>query len=119
MGQCYSVRLRMKPKDDIGFVRESRKYATDNGWPVAYRREMCSVDKVVKTMTSDSNISISDDGGWIGVVVDFNAPYYWESVLCEWFSTVACMLEDGSEIEVSPDKGKWKYVVREGIAVCA
>lgn len=114
MGQCYSVYLKMKLKDADEFVRLSRKYATDNDWSDEYMRKMSGVDGIIKQMISTGDLTVQCEDGWPVFRSDFDASYSWDGVMDEWFNAVAPALEDGSEIEVYPDVGSWKCVVRDG-----
>lgn len=117
MGQCYSVYLKIKMKNEGEFIRLSRKYATENEWSGEYIRKMSGVDGVIKQVLLTDDLTVQREDGWLVYRSDFDAYYSWESVLDEWFNAVAPALDDGSEIEVYPDRCHWGYNVSGGVAV--
>ena len=116
MGQCYTVYLKMKLKDADEFVNASRKFAEDNYWGYDYIAKMTSVDKIIKYFVggTSSGVCVDYEDGWPVFRGDYDACYSWDGTLENWFHAIAPSLEDGSEIEVYPDTGRWKCVVHDG-----
>lgn len=123
MGQCYSVNVNVKLKDEAGAIKAlQNKIATD-------KRTNYSLDEYaaqgIGTETFDDLMRIFL-AGWKGQEVsidengyhnDFNASYGWESVMVEMFHVIAPYCKDGSEIRIYPDHGSVVYGVRNGKAL--
>ena len=126
MGQCYSVYLKVKVKDEKEFVRLSAEKLRGKFLGLDIRED-CFVGHDLATPLGNIKFVLAshqhnfdvmtNDNGWPVYRSDFDASYSWELVLEEWFLAVASTLEDGSEIEVYPDEGHWGYEVRGGVVV--
>ena len=116
MGQCYSVDLKIKLKDADAFVRLTREFADANGWSQDYKDELTGINGIINFIVGDGSVDVHYENGFPVFRGEFDASYSWDSVLENWFGAVAPSLEDGSEIEVAPDEGLWKCVVRDGAA---
>ena len=118
MGQCYSVCLAAKVKDEAAFVWLSRSFIeSQNIREDCFEgADMMTPDGNVKFMlagnTQPEGYSVQDEpDGWREYDNAFDASYSWEALLYDWFRAVAPALESGSDIEVWPDSGSWRCEV--------
>lgn len=123
MGQCYNVTVKMKVKDADGLIKKSVD-VFNTECPEWY-------DKVKDKMPCDTVygcvafvLAANQDAftavhknGITTYESSFKATYSWESLLADWFESIALYLKDGSSMLVYPDNGHCKYVVRDGKAV--
>lgn len=58
------------------------------------------------------SVTVQYEDGWPVFRGVFDASYSWGGVMEEWFRAVAPSLEAWSEIEVWPDSGSWRCVLR-------
>lgn len=125
MGQCYSVYLKAKVKDEAEFVRLSATKLRGEFNGLNIRKGCFNGHDLTTSLGNIKFVLASHQNGFTETAEDgcpvyrsdFDASYSWESVLDEWFCAVAPALEDGSEIEVYPDMGHWGYEVSGGVAV--
>lgn len=114
MGQCYSVDLKAKLKDADAFVRLTREFAKD--WSQEFKDKLTGIKGIINNIVGDGAVDVVYEEGWPVFRSEFDASYSWDDTMEGWFRAVAPSLEDGSEIEVAPDEGLWKCVVRDGAA---
>lgn len=124
MGQCYSINLKIKAKDEIGAVKAlQNKIARGDQDHTDY-----SIDHYkqigIGTETLPDLLRIFF-GGWQGRLEEqkgilhsaFDCCYGWEGTMIEAFNELAPFLKDGSYIKIYPDSGVDHAVVRNGAAV--
>ena len=133
MGQCYSVKLKFKAKDEAGALNALLgKIDKDEHAPSPHgaryhldetiaefrldKGKLVDVLKVVLCERGYSRVSVSDEG-WTLLSNDFDCCYGWHGVMVEAFETIAPYLEDGSRLDIWPDDGKTTNIVRNGVSV--
>lgn len=133
MGQCYSVKLKFKAKDELGALNALLgKIDKDEHAPSPHgaryhldetiadfrldKGKLVDVLKVVLCECGYSRVSVYDDG-WTLLSNDFDCCYGWHGVLVEAFETIAPYLEDESRLDIWPDSGKTTNIVRNGVSV--
>ena len=120
MGQCYSVYLKMKAKDEREFVRLSRRYLLSMNISSEYflGKDLDTAIGNIRFVLAahQQQFEESEEDGMVLYRSGFDATYSWETILYDWFCAVSKALEDGSEIEVYPDSGRWALRVAGGIA---
>ena len=114
MVQCYSVYLKAKLKDADAFVRLTKEFAKD--WSQGFKDGLTGIKGIINNIVGDGAVDVLYEDGFPVFHGEFSASYSWDNTMEEWFQAVAPSLEDGSEIEVAPDEGLWKCVVRDGAA---
>lgn len=116
MGQCYSVTLTVKVKDEVEFVMRSGLYIQSQnirkdcfkGADMTTPQGNIRFVLAGNTQPGDYSVDFNCPGvGWRKYRNAFDASYSWDGLLDEWFRAVAPALEVGSEIEVWPDHGHW------------
>lgn len=124
MGQCYTVYLKVKFKDEKGAknaihtrLREQDVNIGELG--ASEGLDLDTMDGLLRHYYSDWErghkwTPTTDPDVLCG---DFNASYSWESVMMEVFELMAPFLQDGSEIKIYPDSGLDKAIVKDGSAV--
>ena len=127
MGQCYSIYLLIKVKDEQGAKNVLRSKIE----PLSYgesQAEACGVD--LDTLYGllqyfygnwGRNFKLTiDPKTWKGFTKyssDFDASYGWESVMMETFCQLAPYLADRSSLKIYPDSGVDYFRVKDGKAV--
>lgn len=126
MGQCYSVAIEGKIKDDALLVELTNKFVSnpqenfsDDCWD---KSDLTTAEGCIRAiLAGDTQPSLYEiqelKNGNKMYSNGFDACYSWESVLYRWFIAVASAFEDGTEIEVYPDHGRWTVRVDKGVAV--
>lgn len=126
MGQPYSVYLEGKIKDDALLVKLTNDYInnpnsnfSENCWDMS---DLTTAEGCIRAiLAGDTQPGLYEiqelKNGNKMYSNGFDACYSWESVLYRWFIAVASAFEDGTEIEVYPDSGRWTVRVEEGVAV--
>ena len=117
MGQGYSVRMKLRPKDESALAQLMSRYISDNDG-----KGMRFPEEAHKAVTLEDHVKVMiTDRGYAheGDVYEstFDASYGWESVMTDMFQSVAPMLEDGSELLVYPDEDYDHITVQDGAAV--
>ena len=123
MGQYYNVIVKMKVKDADGLIKKS----------VEVFKTVCPewYDKVNDKLPCDTvygcvafvlaanqnTFTAVHKNGTTTCESSFKATYSWESLLADWFESIAPYLKDRSSMLVYPNNGHYKYVVRDGKAV--
>lgn len=124
MGQCYSVNLRVRFRDEDG-AKKALQAKLD-------RHEEDHVNYNLDHFTGELGLSTDNlhdlmgifFGGWKGKLepsttddweyADFDASYGWEGVMINAFEEIAPYLADGSVIKIYPDSGCDHGTVRNG-----
>lgn len=124
MGQCYSVELKVKFRDEDG-AKKALQAKLD-------RHEEDHVNYNIGHFTGELGLSIDNlhdlmgifFGGWKGKLepsttddweyADFDASYGWESLMMDAFEEIAPYLADYSVIKIYPDSGCDHGVVKNG-----
>lgn len=126
MGQCYSVAIEGKIKDDALLVELTNKFVSnpqenfsDDCWD---KSDLTTAEGCIRAiLAGDTQPGLYEiqelKNGNKMYSNGFDACYSWESVLYRWFIAVASAFEDGTEIEVYPDHGRWIVRVDKGVAV--
>ena len=116
MGVCYTVeaRLNHKNNDPKAFcdviLHEARALNLQHqGRPVEEAYKLNDPFECFKMITTDN--AYIKDNAYIG---DFNASCMWESVMHNIFAKAASVLDDGSEIFISPDDYWYTLTVKNG-----
>ena len=124
MGQCYSVAIEGKIKDDALLVKLTNDYINQPGSNFS---DDCWDKSDLTTAEGCIRAILAGDTQPEGYVIQelkngnkmysngFDACYSWENVLYRWFIAVASSFEDGTEIEVYPDDGRWIVRVENGV----
>lgn len=121
MGQCYSVRMKLKIKDEKalidlmnGFIKDNA-HCIDFSLPSYAKRGIGTetVEDLVKIMITDREFSHEGEE----YESDFNACYGWESVMLDMFSAMAPALKNGSVLWIYPDHDYDRLVVKNGVAI--
>lgn len=115
MGMCYTVNLTLKYKESHEeTVKVFMRNATDTYVPgvpedatIVEMIRMIFFDIKGKRTTVDGIVTLEGHA-------DFDASYGWDSVMSEWFESLAPMLQDGSELEDFPDNGYEKLYLKDG-----
>lgn len=115
MGQCYSVDLKIKGKNNSEEKAAGRlRSHMLQGDKTNYNFKEFS-DFGVGTEKLDDLIQIclagwkstpyymEEDSGWKGYYNDFDASYGWDDVMKEMFETLTPFMEDRSKIDIYPD----------------
>ena len=125
MGQCYTVELRMKSKDEAKTLEAIR---------ANMNRNPCHADFALETWKANGGETETMDGlvrlmltgmKWYGVVTtdekgftiyrnDFSASYGWLFVMKSFFEEIAPTLEDGSEFFIEGDTDSLIWTVVDG-----
>lgn len=117
MGACYTVQAKLvhKNNDPKPFCDAVHKMANDlnlksKGHPV---EEVFNLDDPFECfkMLTTKDAYIQDDGTYSA---DFDAMYLWESVLHDVFYEAAKVLDNGSEIFISPDDYWYTFTMVNG-----
>ena len=125
MGQCYSVEIKARFRDEDG-AKKALQAKLD-------RHEEDHVNYNLDHFTGELGLSTDNlhdlmgifFGGWGGKLTpcpepdeweyaDFDASYGWESLMMDAFEEIAPYLADGSEIKIWPDSGYDHGTVRNG-----
>lgn len=127
MGQCYSVRLKIKFKDKDGAAKALReKIGRGQKEYTSYSLE--HYKKIgIGTDTIEDLLKIIF-GGWEGKLVSdgsnpdilhsaFDARYGWEGVMTSAFDEIAPFLENKSSIIIYPDSGKDEAIIKNGKSI--
>lgn len=133
MGQCYSVQLRIKVRDEAAAIAaiKSKIQADENPYEypgIRYnldRRagqgiDINSFEGLIHSVYGswDKHFEIKhDEDNWFVFTSDFDTCYGWEWVMIDMFEVFAPFLEDESYLIISPDCGYDELVVRNGKAV--
>ena len=125
MGQCYSVEIKARFRDEDG-AKKALQAKLD-------RHEEEHVCYNLDHFTGELGLSIDNlhdlmgifFGGWNGKLetcpddkewefADFDASYGWEGLMMDAFEVIAPYLADGSELKIYPDSGCDHVTVRNG-----
>ena len=124
MGQCYSVEIKARFRDEDG-AKKALQAKLD-------RHEEDFVNYNLDHFTGELGLSTDNlhdlmgifFGGWKGKLepsttddweyADFDASYGWESLMMDAFEVIAPYLADGSVIKIYPDSGCDHGTVRNG-----
>lgn len=133
MGQCYSISLRYKARNEAAALKalldkiDRDEHAPRPDGAHYHLEEMLDrfsmsrdslqdVLRVVFVERGWSRISVSDTG-WTIINNDFDCCYGWHWVMLDAFACIAPYLEDDSSLEIWPDDGQTTNVVRDGVSV--
>lgn len=117
MGQCYSVTLHIKCKDEEGAANALRnKIARAKEEHILYSLDaFAKRGATTETLEGMIRIFLADwkcnsfrkkaKDGFDHYTNDFSASYGWERVMEEMFEEMYPFLEDGSYIYIEPDSG--------------
>lgn len=129
MGACYTVILRVKPKDEktaYHILREWMCKHEKDGFCCfslpAHEKEGLKPDtflNIIRILLAGWNEtpykeSKPDEEGFITCENDFTASYGWEIVLLSFAEALAPLLADGSNIYIEPDDGYHEFQIRNG-----
>lgn len=128
MGQCYSVRCKIKKfESEEGAIRALQEHIKNDkrtdyglGYYAAQGVMTDNFDDLMRIFLADypgQKVVIEKKKGVMGYSNNFDASYGWESVLGEMFQTMAPYIGEGSELVVYPDSSYDKCVVRDGKVV--
>lgn len=122
MGQTYSIYLKVEflnkrlaasaLQAKIGRAREEHiNYSLDHYKEIGVGTD--TVEDLLKIFFGgwDADLRRTRDGG---LESGFDASYGWESVMMDAFDVIAPYIEDGSYIEIYPDSGVDKGLVKNG-----
>jgi len=116
MGQCYSVytNFKFKDNDHSSFCKVIAEEADKRNWykedPDLILRDFKDPFECFKILTSD-HAEEDSFGEWSA---DFDASYSWESVMIDIFTKALKVLENGSYVEIFPDEGGIRLIVKNG-----
>ena len=116
MGQCYSVYLRLRPKDESSLMAAMQRYISEHhGKDVRFNLShgTDSLEALVKTMITDSGFACAGEF----YEAHFDASYGWERVMMEMFRAIAPELKDRSELLIWPDEDYDHLIVKNGKAI--
>lgn len=121
MGQCYTVYLKVKFKDEEGAKNAAQGVLKNLDADIdqlgkKVGLDLNTMDGLLRHFYSDWErghkwTPVTDPDCLCG---DFNAQYSWESVMMDAFDAMAPFLEEGSEIKIYPDSGVDHAVVTNG-----
>ena len=123
MGQWYDVTVKMKVKDAGGLIKRSvdvfRTECPEWYGEVKYKMLCDTVYGCVAfaLAANQNTFTAVHRNGVTTYKSSFKATYSWESLLEDWFGSIAPYLKDGSSMLVYPDSGHYEYVVEDGKAV--
>ena len=114
MGQCYSVDLRVKILDPLGFVKATERLLEDNPIKKECMYDFKTMDKTplncIRFMFAaiyQGELSVVDDpNGFVHYRNVFNATYSWESLLADWWTMIEPYVAVGSSIAIYTDTGR-------------
>ena len=119
MGAVYDVNMEIKYNSKKKIIKatkdfmKNRKYARfehygDHRTLVGY----------IKDIITDREFDISyNDDGYEFYESHFDASYGWESVMVDWFKSIAAFLDDNSYIKIFTDSGRRYLYVKNGEAM--
>ena len=124
MGQCYSVDLRVRFRDEDGAKKALQaKLDRHEEDRVCYNLDHFTGELGLSTDNLHDLMGIFF-GGWKGKLepsttddwqyADFDASYGWEGVMMDAFEEIAPYLADGSVIKIYPDSGCDHGIISNG-----
>ena len=123
MGQCYNVIVKMKVKGAAEIIKKSVEvFKTECPEWYDEIKDKIPCDTVYGCVAfalaaNQHNFTAVHRNGITTYKSSFKATYSWQSVLEDWFDTIAPYLNDGSSMLIYPDNGHCEYVVKNGKAV--
>lgn len=126
MGACYSVKVEMKIRDEVGVVKALNEHIfkdtrTNYSLEKYAQRGITpdTLDGLMKIMLAglQHDVCVSRDEEAVSYSNEFNASYGWERVMMEWFEVMTPFLRDGSSMLIYPDSDYDKLVVMDGKCV--
>lgn len=124
MGQCYSVCLKLKFRDEEG-AKKALKAKLDRHEEERIRYNLDHFEELGIGTDKLHDLLRIFFGGWSGELTlsttdkeweyaDFDACYGWEGVMMDAFEEIAPYLTEQSEIKIYPDSGCDHGTVRNG-----
>lgn len=130
MGACYSTRVYLLYSDEQRIVKETLDYIRTNAryimfkHPEEFERATTLMD-VLKLIFTDSvyktdekirtkYYKLPEDNCYES---DFDAAYFWEEIMIEWFKWITPYLKDHSELYIAPDTSWDELVIIDGKCV--
>ena len=123
MDQWYDVTVKMKVKDADGLIKKSvdvfKTECPERFYEVKDKMPCDTVYGCVAfaLAANQNTFKAVHRNGVTTYESSFKATYSWHSVLEDWFDSIAPYLKDGSSMLVYPDRGRYEYSVRDGIAL--
>ena len=122
MGQVYSVRMKLKIRDEGSLISLMQDFIKANSRYIDFQLDdyakhgigTDTVEDLVKLMITDREFMHEGNE----FTSDFEASYGWEGVMLDMFSAMAPALKNGSTLWVYPDSDYDKLVVKDGAAIC-
>lgn len=124
MSACYSVRIKVKLKDEKSAVRKINGYMKErNDADYAVKRyaesgigtdSFDSLMKIFLAKLQSGYFHIEKENGFTVYTNDFNASYGWEDIITGMFYEITPFLEDESELCMSIDNYCAEYVIQNG-----
>lgn len=125
MGAAYLVNAKLKIKDPVKFVNDSKDCLLgEDCWDKEYENAIENLRTVEDVMAfllaAKQNTAryVVQQDGYVMYTSAFDASYGWEGILDGWFNDIVDDLDDGSYLLVDGDEQAWENVVRNGKIKC-
>jgi hypothetical protein len=121
MGQVYSTYINHKVKNEKLLVKFTNEFIKNSGYECFKDLTLTTPKECIQVMIAadcqpDDYIERNKDGGFVEYYNCFKATYSWEELLWNWFVKISPTLEDGSDLEIDTDNGRWRLKVINGVA---